>query len=35
MTDQLKLNENLAKEYRETLQHEGHLVAVKLLKNRR
>ncbi len=32
MTDHLKLNENLAREYRETLQHEGNLVAVKLLK---
>ncbi len=32
MTDQLRSNEKVAKEYRETLQHEGSLVAVKLLK---
>ena len=30
--EQLKPNENLAKEYRNVLQHEGYLVAVKLLK---
>ena len=32
MTSQLKLNEGLARVYREALQHEGHLVAVKMLK---
>jgi uncharacterized protein (DUF169 family) len=32
VTDQLRSNEKVAKEYRETLQHEGSLVAVKLLK---
>ena len=32
MADQLKLNEGLARAYREALQHEGYLVAVKMLK---